>query len=67
MPKQGLPHSCWVRHERVVAVQLALQAVVPPNDIRTYLSTAVPTLGDGPLSSNMRLPINHSRMSVLPA
>lgn len=38
-----------------------------PNDIRTHLSAPVPTLGDGPLSGNMRLPINHSRMSVLPA
>lgn len=39
----------------------------PPHNIRTHLSTPGPTLGDGPLRGNMRLPINHSRMSVLPA
>lgn len=39
----------------------------PPTTLEPVCLPPAPTPGDGPLRGNMRLPINHSRMSVLPA
>lgn len=38
-----------------------------PTTLEPVCLPPAPTPGDGPLRGNMRLPINHSRMNVLPA